>query len=77
MIAFLRSQGKSSLPHRHSTLEVQREILLPPLSAYTIGWMQQDSQENFLVQSQEHISAIPICELDDPPDFSKDMLPSL
>ena len=71
MLSFLRSQGKGSSPHRQNILVVQREIILP-LSANTFGEMQQDSQEQLVGQSQEFHSAIPIRELDDPPD-----LPSL
>jgi hypothetical protein len=74
MIAFRRSQGKGSSPHRQASLVVQREILLP-LSAETVVGMQQDSQSD--VQSQGYTSAIPIRELDDPPDSLSDSLPSL
>ena len=73
MVAFLRSQGKGSRPNRQA-LVVQRELLLP-LSVETIGGMQQDSQSD--AQSQRSPSAIPIRELDDPPDSFCDSLPSL
>ena len=76
MLSFLRSQGKGSNPHRQNNLVVQREIILP-LSANTFGELQQDSQEQSVGQSQEFHSAIPIRELDEPPDSYADSLPSL
>ena len=71
MLAFLHVQDRGDLPHLHIHLEVH-------FFATFCGDIRVDAaRQSDDIQSQEHRSAIPFRELDDPPDSSDDSLPSL
>lgn len=74
MLSFLEQQGKGKSPG--ASLEVLDAVALP-LSAETIGWMQQASMSDNTQDTTTQPSRlqIPFKEQDDPPDSGAEELP--
>ena len=72
MLTYFQRRGKGRDPRSQLTLTATVPL---PLSADTMGWLQQDSTEEYSQSSSRSSNLIPFPEQDDPPDSYADWLP--